>query len=818
MDNNQKYKWENVKQALSYVRKKLRNKLSKETLAESKEILEQCANENDVIAQYQLYALEYNKLVEESEPGSSLFWCQKAAEQGYAPAQYDLALHYLYGDLVTKDIYKSLLWMEKSADQDYAEAMHKLVSLYNVGSKIKRNEPRSLYWKSRLEGMSKDEAGSIIPLEPSMIQLEPQKTKEYLEQKSKYIDDIIAHNFKSVTQDKVINADINKSYIINAGPGTGKTYTIIKRINSLVMQGVESDAVQVLSFTNAVVKEIKTRLYKQSLNIDGNRSLRSVNVNTFHSLAYWFLKEANKNIEEDEWEKLDLDFKNMKYEDCLLKASELLEKIPDVIQGWQYVIIDEIQDINEGKASFVIKLIEACISQNVPFMLLGDTCQSIYDYLNDKNTGGCDTTTEEFYDAILELSNGKAEFVSFDNNHRQNEKLKTITKPIREVILDEEKGKYAEVVWDLSEQIKSIKIENIQEFINAHSLETICFLQRNNFNTKMLSKRLIQDNVEHKCVLNSDRNAYPAWIGYAFSEYYEDFIDGDTFIECISKNLDTANLNNVIKLWDDIQNWGGHRGNLCKFEQIIGVFQTHLFDKAISYNEDEPLISVSNIHRSKGLEYDIVLFDEEFVNNQAYKSSENMRMLYVAITRPKKELYFCNVKEEKYRIRYWREDGGKRSYVSEKIGTNNYRLKYIEIISEGENKDINPGISVYEDQKEMNQVQAVIRRIKKNDPVSLKYNKYKKQYEVLIELNNQVKSIGWMDPSFTKKVMRISRGKMPVRLDELYVDNIHTFIGSTKQAVEPFERILINNRSTYAKYRIWNYISFSGPAKCSYGD
>jgi TPR repeat protein len=49
-------------------------------------------------------------------------WMAKAAEQGHADAQYNLAAIYCNGDGVAEDAKKGLEWLMKAVEQGHAEA------------------------------------------------------------------------------------------------------------------------------------------------------------------------------------------------------------------------------------------------------------------------------------------------------------------------------------------------------------------------------------------------------------------------------------------------------------------------------------------------------------------------------------------------------------------------------------------------------------------------------------------------------------------------------------------------------------------------
>ena len=98
-----KHGWETVGQAVKYIRDTFSLRLTAKKKQEIKNALEYCADKDNTKAQYLLYTMNQAGSGDDKSD-TSLFWCQKAAENGYAPAQYDLAIHYLYGDGIEKDI------------------------------------------------------------------------------------------------------------------------------------------------------------------------------------------------------------------------------------------------------------------------------------------------------------------------------------------------------------------------------------------------------------------------------------------------------------------------------------------------------------------------------------------------------------------------------------------------------------------------------------------------------------------------------------------------------------------------------------------
>ena len=56
-------------------------------------------------------------------------WCRKAADQGYAAAQYNLGIMYDNGHGVEQSNEKAAEWYRKAANQGYPDAKKKLSEL-----------------------------------------------------------------------------------------------------------------------------------------------------------------------------------------------------------------------------------------------------------------------------------------------------------------------------------------------------------------------------------------------------------------------------------------------------------------------------------------------------------------------------------------------------------------------------------------------------------------------------------------------------------------------------------------------------------------
>ncbi|ELZ38328.1 ATP-dependent exonuclase V beta subunit, helicase and exonuclease domain-containing [Halorubrum saccharovorum DSM 1137] len=90
-------------------------------------------------------------------------------------------------------------------------------------------------------------------------------------------------------QRELINA-IEGLYLVDAGAGTGKTFTVTRRYANIVEQdGIAPSDVLLVTFTNNAAEEMRDRIVRNSEY--GMRELSNAPIQTFHSLAHDILDE-----------------------------------------------------------------------------------------------------------------------------------------------------------------------------------------------------------------------------------------------------------------------------------------------------------------------------------------------------------------------------------------------------------------------------------------------------------------------------------------------------------------------------------------------
>ena len=71
---------------------------------------------------------------------------QQAAEQGYAPAQYNLGVMYIQGLGIGQDYAQARKWLEKAATQGYASAQGNLGTIHAKGLGVPQNYALARRW------------------------------------------------------------------------------------------------------------------------------------------------------------------------------------------------------------------------------------------------------------------------------------------------------------------------------------------------------------------------------------------------------------------------------------------------------------------------------------------------------------------------------------------------------------------------------------------------------------------------------------------------------------------------------------------------
>jgi ATP-dependent DNA helicase RecQ len=176
------------------------------------------------------------------------------------------------------------------------------------------------------------------------------------------------------TQKQIVTDDHSRALLVLAGPGSGKTHTIVSRVGYLISaRGVPPAKILVLAYNRTAAAEVRKRLY-QLLGQYGSQ----VDALTFHALAMKLTGKKRSDAPQDE--------QGEKLFNWLL--NQLIEHLhdPDNHPQYQYILVDEYQDVNDAQYQ-IIKLLagfdrqDEDESQKSFLMAVGDDDQNLFEFI-----------------------------------------------------------------------------------------------------------------------------------------------------------------------------------------------------------------------------------------------------------------------------------------------------------------------------------------------------------------------------------------------------------------------------------------------------
>lgn len=365
--------------------------------------------------------------------------------------------------------------------------------------------------------------------------------------------------------------------MVLAGPGSGKTFVITHRIKYLIKgSGINPAHILVVTFSRAAAKEMRDRfekLYGKSYVTFGtfhsvffsilktaygfsaeqiasdelrytlikelikkneivNEDINTLSGNLLNEIA--LIKQDNINIKNyysnsiasDTFKKLyreyesELESRNkLDFEDMLLLTYELLSERKDILKAvqerYQYILVDEFQDINFLQYN-IIKLM-AGKEQNIT--VVGDDDQSIYRFRGARPEimlgfeRDFRNVSKVFLDinfrSTTQIVDASTKLISF-NSKRFPKTFKANNGSGAPVSVIEFKNPFAEVntiVKDVKEYIKS-----------GQDINNIAVLYRTNLSPRLLIERMMKNNIPFT-IRDSIPNLFEHWVAKDIISY-----------------------------------------------------------------------------------------------------------------------------------------------------------------------------------------------------------------------------------------------------------------------------------------------------------
>lgn len=421
----------------------------------------------------------------------------------------------------------------------------------------------------------------------------------------------------SPTQLKIINDNETQHIVVAAGPGSGKTKTLVHKLASLLLiEDVKHEQLLMITFSRAAATEFKKRLLK----LIGNAA-NYVEIKTFHSYCFDLLgRVGNLEKSEDILKKAIQKIKNKEVEESRITKTVL--------------VIDEAQDMDKDEFDLITALMEQ--NEEMRVIAVGDDDQNIYEFrgASSKHLEQFILKNKAIKHELVENYRSKSNLVNFSNQFVKRISCRLKQTPI--IARQNDNGKIKIVHYQSGNLINPL----VQDILKTELLGTTCILTKTNEEALQITGLLLKNNL--KATLIQSNEGFSLYnlneVRYFLNQLN---LSDDVFIinddiwlnakrEVVNKYRHSTKLEILGNIIKDFEASNPKK----KYKSDLEVFirESKLED---FFNENGETIFVSTIHKAKGKE-----FENVFMMLENYNSStdESKRLLYVAMTRAKTNL------------------------------------------------------------------------------------------------------------------------------------------------------------------------------------
>ena len=469
-------------------------------------------------------------------------------------------------------------------------------------------------------------------------------------------------SFIETTQNEIIQTDPTERSIVNAGPGTGKTWTLIEKIIYMINEEqAKAENILVLCFSRSAVEVVRNRMADAAEAGRIGFEWQDVDVRTFDSFATYMLAWVQDNHKEllpghFQLEALD-------YDQRIKTAISIFKSKKDMLADYEHIIVDEVQDLVGSRAELVLEMLKG-LPETCGFTILGDSCQALYDYMAEGNPSVM--SSEEFYQEVFK-NFSDANYFTITENHRQNNTFGQLTIPYREAILTGTAQERISVASDLLVQIPRMPVK-LTKFSKSDALRyidkgsTLGILTRTNGQALQISAWLQNAGVPHTLNRGLGSPTLGDWIARIFCDYEHESVDETAFVAKHLALFPDAGYETARARWMALIS--------TQYGEVRSRYEVSDLLKGLLRNAREPMlyesgtepkhaITVSNIHRAKGKEFDSVIVIDDVIEAMSDPDAENLlehKVCYVALTRPRKKIERAEISKKDKQIYITRND------------------------------------------------------------------------------------------------------------------------------------------------------------------
>lgn len=425
------------------------------------------------------------------------------------------------------------------------------------------------------------------------------------------------------TQSAIINDNESRFIVVPAGPGSGKTYVLVRKLASLILlEDVKSEQLLMLTFSRAAAVEFKKRLR----DLIGNAA-EYVEIKTFHSYSFDIL--GRKGSVDD-------------------SGHIVADAVEGILRGRversritkSILVIDEAQDLGMQEFELVKELIR--LNDDMRVIAVGDDDQNIYEF-RGSDSGNMKSLITDYGASVYEMMENfrsSEAVVSISNNYVKGMSNRLKSAPI--ICRRSDRGCVRLIHHASLDYEQAI----VNEILSGAPGGTVCVLTATNDDALVISALLNKSGRRARLIRSND--------GF----YLRDLAELRFFLDTI-RGYDAACLDN--DTWTKsaevvVEHFRGSEclemfGNCleafneeCPGRKYISDFENFLLESRLedfSKSRSSEII-VSTIHKSKGCEYDNVYISLKGLGDI---TDRERRMIYVGMTRAKNNLsvHYSNV-------------------------------------------------------------------------------------------------------------------------------------------------------------------------------
>ncbi|MCK4762150.1 MAG: RecQ family ATP-dependent DNA helicase [Candidatus Aminicenantes bacterium] len=432
----------------------------------------------------------------------------------------------------------------------------------------------------------------------------------------------------SPEQLKIINDNQGKAILVAAGPGSGKTRVLVHKVASLLtLEDVKSEQFLMLTYSRSAANEMKTRLF----DLIGKKS-RYIDIHTFHSFAFNIV-EIKGDLEQSA--------------DIIPRAIELIKsgRAVNKVENKSVLVIDEFQDISGEE----FELIEAIIAAagEIRVLAVGDDDQNIFEF-RGSSALYMKTFQDRFRAVLYHLNTNyraKNNLVQFSNFFVQ--RLSNRVKAGQTLVSSQpgENGSISITKYKSGHLITPLTAAVVAEGKEKTSggRGSTAVLTATNDEALQVYTLLRQQGIKAELLVSYADFSLKSLVELKmFSFYLKEYSDN-----CADKIIPKAQ-------WRDFRRQIAEKFSRSKqLALVLRVIDSFFKEQErlleIEWREyldevkledfifpEKETIFVSTMHKAKGKEFDFVFL---LLDNFRTASEEQFRVIYVALTRAKENLF-----------------------------------------------------------------------------------------------------------------------------------------------------------------------------------